>query len=58
MVAVYNKDENLYGVIQLTKDEMIDLISVFNSCSLAEKRRFYKLREDIIKLVVENYGSD
>ena len=51
MIAVYNKETDSYGIVGLNKDEMIDLVNVFNCCSLSEKRTFFNVKESVKELI-------
>ena len=53
MLAVYSEETDSYGIIDLNKKEMEELVNVFNSCPLTEKRTFFRLKEDI-KSIIKN----
>lgn len=51
MLLVHDVTNNSYDIINLTKEEIIELSNSFDYFPLPQKRIFYRLKKDIDALV-------
>lgn len=51
MTVAHDTLNDKYGIIELTKEELLEIGEVLDHCPLPLKRNFYALKKDIEKML-------
>lgn len=49
MTVIHNSTIDKFAIVDVSREEIIDLVNSFDYCPLPLKRNFYRLKENILK---------